>query len=128
MGLVGISEGSFDYFNIIVISLQKIIVVSIHYLQPSPPPSPSATLNTSTSSTLYHLHSPPLPRSTPGISAFDFSTQQGKPFKYFSFGAAVTEVQLDTLTGDHTVGGKAREGGGGVGEGGSSRELVLHHN
>uniref|UniRef100_A0A6A7FS67 xanthine dehydrogenase n=1 Tax=Hirondellea gigas TaxID=1518452 RepID=A0A6A7FS67_9CRUS len=41
--------------------------------------------------------------ATPGLVTFDFKTQQGRPFHYFSYGAAVTEVEIDCLTGDHTV-------------------------
>ena len=28
---------------------------------------------------------------------------QGRPFNYFTFGAAVSEVEIDCLTGDHVV-------------------------
>jgi xanthine dehydrogenase/oxidase len=39
---------------------------------------------------------------TPEIG-FDWSTGQGDPFKYFTYGAAFAEVEIDTLTGDfHT--------------------------
>ncbi|KAA0202623.1 hypothetical protein HAZT_HAZT007513 [Hyalella azteca] len=41
--------------------------------------------------------------ATPGVSGFNFDTQEGTPFSYFSFGAAVSEVEIDCLTGDHTV-------------------------
>ncbi len=34
---------------------------------------------------------------------FDFNTGTGRPFHYFSYGAAVSEVEIDCLTGDHTV-------------------------
>ncbi len=34
---------------------------------------------------------------------YDFATMQGKPFYYFAFGAAVSEVQIDTLTGESKV-------------------------
>lgn len=40
---------------------------------------------------------------TPDISNFDFETLEGRPFNYFSYGAAVTEVEIDCLTGDHSV-------------------------
>ncbi|KAK7085090.1 hypothetical protein SK128_008316 [Halocaridina rubra] len=40
---------------------------------------------------------------TPGISDFDFGRNEGTPFNYFSYGAAVTEVEIDCLTGDHSV-------------------------
>ncbi|XP_068222819.1 xanthine dehydrogenase/oxidase [Palaemon carinicauda] len=40
---------------------------------------------------------------TPGISNFDFEKLEGTPFNYFSYGAAVTEVEIDCLTGDHSV-------------------------
>eukprot|EP00727_Mastigamoeba_balamuthi_P006410 m51a1_g239 xanthine dehydrogenase/oxidase, putative (1653) ;mRNA; r:133370-139333 len=35
--------------------------------------------------------------------AYDWATHSGKPFAYFSYGAAVTEVEVDTLTGEHVV-------------------------
>lgn len=34
---------------------------------------------------------------------YDFKTQSGPGFSYFSYGAAVSEVEVDVLTGDHTV-------------------------
>ena len=34
---------------------------------------------------------------------YDFATMQGKPFYYFAFGAAVSEVMIDTLTGESKV-------------------------
>jgi xanthine dehydrogenase molybdopterin binding subunit len=40
--------------------------------------------------------------STPGIS-FDKTTGKGTPFYYFAYGMAVSQVQLDTLTGDHRI-------------------------
>ncbi|KAK6925645.1 Aldehyde oxidase/xanthine dehydrogenase, a/b hammerhead [Dillenia turbinata] len=40
--------------------------------------------------------------ATPGIG-FDWKTGKGTPFKYFTYGAAFAEVEIDTLTGDfHT--------------------------
>jgi xanthine dehydrogenase molybdopterin-binding subunit B len=39
---------------------------------------------------------------TPDIF-FDRETGQGKPFYYFSYGMAVSEVMIDTLTGRHTL-------------------------
>ncbi len=39
---------------------------------------------------------------TPGIG-WDKETGRGKPFYYYSFGMAVTEVAVDVLTGDHTI-------------------------
>ncbi|XVE78883.1 hypothetical protein DITRI_Ditri14bG0013900 [Diplodiscus trichospermus] len=40
---------------------------------------------------------------TPDIG-FDWSTGKGKPFNYFTYGAAFAEVEIDTLTGDfHTT-------------------------
>lgn len=37
------------------------------------------------------------------ISGFDWNIGQGNPFKYFTYGAAFAEVEIDTLTGDfHT--------------------------
>ncbi|KAL2332174.1 hypothetical protein Fmac_019755 [Flemingia macrophylla] len=39
---------------------------------------------------------------TPDIG-FDWTTAKGKPFRYFTYGAAFAEVEIDTLTGDfHT--------------------------
>ncbi|XP_065093510.1 xanthine dehydrogenase-like [Ochlerotatus camptorhynchus] len=40
--------------------------------------------------------------ATPGIG-YDFSTNSGNPFNYFTFGAACSEVEIDCLTGDHQV-------------------------
>jgi xanthine dehydrogenase large subunit len=40
--------------------------------------------------------------ATPGLS-WDRATLQGKPFYYFAHGAAVAEVLVDTLTGEHRV-------------------------
>lgn len=39
---------------------------------------------------------------TPGVF-FDRETGQGNPFYYFSFGMAVSEVMIDTLTGQHSL-------------------------
>jgi len=39
---------------------------------------------------------------TPKIH-FDWETASGRPFYYFVYGAAVTEVELDTLTGEHRM-------------------------
>ncbi|HZK08086.1 MAG TPA: xanthine dehydrogenase molybdopterin binding subunit [Bacteroidales bacterium] len=39
---------------------------------------------------------------TPGLS-FDTTTGKGSPFHYFAYGMAVSQVQLDTLTGDHRI-------------------------
>ncbi len=39
---------------------------------------------------------------TPGVH-FDRETGQGKPFYYFAFGMAVSEVMIDTLTGAHRL-------------------------
>jgi len=39
---------------------------------------------------------------TPDLG-YSFETNSGRPFNYFSFGAAVAEVEIDTLTGDHEV-------------------------
>lgn len=33
----------------------------------------------------------------------DFSTNAGRRFNYYTFGAACSEVELDCLTGDHEV-------------------------
>jgi len=40
--------------------------------------------------------------ATPGI-AYDRAAHKGRPFYYFSYGAAVSEVVVDTLTGEHRV-------------------------
>ncbi|KAG9389707.1 Aldehyde oxidase/xanthine dehydrogenase [Carpediemonas membranifera] len=37
------------------------------------------------------------------LSGFDFVTQTGEAFAYFTFGAAVAEVEVDVQTGDHHV-------------------------
>jgi xanthine dehydrogenase large subunit len=39
---------------------------------------------------------------TPKIH-FDWETASGRPFYYFAYGAAVTEVEIDTLTGEHRM-------------------------
>lgn len=39
---------------------------------------------------------------TPDIG-YNFETQEGKPFHYFAYGVAATEVEVDILTGDYTV-------------------------
>jgi xanthine dehydrogenase large subunit len=39
---------------------------------------------------------------TPGIH-FDQKTGRGQPFHYFTYGAAVTEVEIDGFTGEHRV-------------------------
>ncbi len=40
--------------------------------------------------------------ATPKIH-FDVRTMQGRPFFYFAYGAAVSEVAIDTLTGEHKL-------------------------
>ena len=40
--------------------------------------------------------------ATPDL-AYDREAHQGKPFYYFAYGAAVAEVAIDTLTGEHKV-------------------------
>lgn len=40
--------------------------------------------------------------STPDLG-YDFETNSGCPFNYFSYGAAVSEVEIDCLTGSHKV-------------------------
>ncbi|KAK7066585.1 hypothetical protein SK128_003644, partial [Halocaridina rubra] len=40
---------------------------------------------------------------TPDITSFDFVKQTGNHFNYFTFGAAVSEVEIDCLTGDHSI-------------------------
>jgi xanthine dehydrogenase large subunit len=40
--------------------------------------------------------------ATPDI-AYDRDAHQGRPFYYFAYGAAVSEVAIDTLTGEHRV-------------------------
>ena len=34
---------------------------------------------------------------------FNMEKKEGRPFNYFSFGAGISEVEVDCLTGDHTV-------------------------
>jgi len=34
---------------------------------------------------------------------FDYATGKGRPYSYFVYGAACAEVEIDTLTGDHTI-------------------------
>ena len=38
----------------------------------------------------------------PGLN-FDFKTNSGQAYPYFSFGASCSEVEIDCLTGDHQV-------------------------
>lgn len=40
--------------------------------------------------------------ATPDIG-YDFATNSGRPFNYFTYGAACSEVEIDCLTGDHQV-------------------------
>jgi xanthine dehydrogenase large subunit len=40
--------------------------------------------------------------STPGLS-YDWAKQSGRPFFYFAYGAAVSEVVIDTLTGENRL-------------------------
>ncbi|XP_055681417.1 xanthine dehydrogenase [Lutzomyia longipalpis] len=40
--------------------------------------------------------------ATPNIG-YDFATNSGRPFNYFTFGAGCSEVEIDCLTGDHQV-------------------------
>ena len=40
--------------------------------------------------------------ATPGIE-YDRAAHQGRPFYYFAYGAAVSEVAIDVLTGEHRV-------------------------
>lgn len=40
--------------------------------------------------------------SAPDLT-FDWETVTGRMFRYFTYGAACTEVEVDTLTGDHVV-------------------------
>ena len=37
------------------------------------------------------------------ICSDSYRTNSGKPFSYFTFGAACSLVEIDCLTGDHTV-------------------------
>ena len=34
---------------------------------------------------------------------YDWKTNSGNPYHYFTFGVACSEVEIDCLTGDHTV-------------------------
>lgn len=38
---------------------------------------------------------------------YDFEKNEGKPFCYFSYGVACSEVEIDCLTGDHKVRGSS---------------------
>lgn len=40
---------------------------------------------------------------TPGVKQFNFDTNESGTFAYYSFGSAVSEVEIDCLTGDHSV-------------------------
>lgn len=40
--------------------------------------------------------------ATPDIG-YDFKTNTGKPFNYFTYGVAATEVEIDCLSGDHQI-------------------------
>ncbi|KAL4716403.1 hypothetical protein ACJJTC_006765 [Scirpophaga incertulas] len=40
--------------------------------------------------------------ATPGIG-YNFKTNTGKPFNYFTYGVACSEVEIDCLSGDHQV-------------------------
>ncbi|KAI0235299.1 Xanthine dehydrogenase/oxidase [Lamellibrachia satsuma] len=40
---------------------------------------------------------------TPDVAIYDWKTNTGPMFNYFTSGVAVSEVEIDTLTGDHTV-------------------------
>lgn len=37
---------------------------------------------------------------------YNFEKNEGKPFSYFSYGVACSEVEIDCLTGDHKVRGQ----------------------
>jgi xanthine dehydrogenase/oxidase len=41
--------------------------------------------------------------AVPHMSGFNWTTGEGQPFAYFSHGVAVSEVEVDVLTGDHTL-------------------------
>ena len=40
---------------------------------------------------------------TKGLTQYDFESKEGHPFDYYSYGASVTEVEIDCLTGEHIV-------------------------
>ena len=40
---------------------------------------------------------------TPDVGPYDWKTNTGLMYSYFSYGVAVSEVEIDTLTGGHTV-------------------------
>ncbi|PSN50798.1 Xanthine dehydrogenase/oxidase [Blattella germanica] len=46
-----------------------------------------------------------VPCSTPGIG-YDITKNEGRPFKYFTYGVACSEVEIDCLTGDHQAVGE----------------------
>ena len=41
--------------------------------------------------------------NVPGISEITEDHSQGRPFYYFNYAAAVSEVEIDTLTGESTI-------------------------
>jgi xanthine dehydrogenase large subunit len=43
------------------------------------------------------------PASTPPQAHYDASAMRGRPFYYFAYGAALSEVAIDTLTGEHRL-------------------------
>ena len=67
---------------------------------------PKRQMSFSEAMPLMHLHQVPLSATgfyrTPAIG-WDKMKGRGKPFHYYAFGMAVTEVLLDTLTGRHTI-------------------------
>ena len=44
-----------------------------------------------------------VPSRSPKVD-YDYKTNSGEMFNYFTYGAAISEVQIDTLSGDHVVG------------------------
>lgn len=40
--------------------------------------------------------------ATPNVG-YDWINQRGTPFNYYTYGTAVSEVEIDCLTGDHQV-------------------------
>jgi len=41
--------------------------------------------------------------ATPNLDNFLFDGRPGSPFAYYTYGASVSEVEIDVLTGDHQV-------------------------
>lgn len=38
-----------------------------------------------------------------GLTQYNFDTQTGTPFNYYTYGSGCSEVEIDCLTGDHRI-------------------------